>query len=194
MANFRAITAVCEAVIYTLQAEYPADEFNDEEMEFAVYVASDFAEPMLTGVSLFLYRVLPNTVHRTPTGRLAPNGRRYRTQLPLDLHFLLTVWAQDASLQHALAGWLMRVLEDTPIFPATLLNAITADTFQPDESVEITLDELRTEDLLHLWETLAQNVYQLSIPYIARNVRIDSRQLLAAGQPVQEREFRRAGA
>jgi hypothetical protein len=51
------------------------------------------------------------------------------------------------------------------------------------------LADLSTEDLLHVWETLVQNTYQLSVPYVARNIRLESRLLQAAGEPVQRRTF-----
>ena len=188
MADFRAITAVTQAIIYTLQSNYNPADFNND-LEFEVYVAGDFSTPMTAGVSLFLYRLLPNGSHRPPSGRLAPDGRRYRNMLPLDLHFLLTVWGTDASLQHTIAGWMMRVLEDTPILPAGLVNAVAPDVFNGDETVEISLADLGTEDLFHIWETIVQNDYQLSIPYVARNIRIESAQVLQSGQPVQERRF-----
>ena len=106
---------------------------------------------------------------------------------------LLTVWGREASLQHTIAGWMMRVLEDQPIFPAGLLNAVTPGAFRPDETVEVLLTELTNEDLLRIWDTLVQNVYQLSVPYVARVVRIEStRPLGEGGGLVQERELRAA--
>ena len=60
----------------------------------------------------------------------------------------------------------MRTLEDNPILPAGLLNAIEPGIFRNDETVEICLAELRTEDLLRIWDVLGLNLYQLSVPYI----------------------------
>ncbi len=188
MANYRAIAAVCEAIMQLLRT---SDRPFDHELEFEIYRAKDFSrsQPMTAGVSLFLYRLFPNGAHRTPSGRIRPNGQRYRTQLPVDLQLLLTVWGQSASTQHIIAGWMMRILEDTPILPPALLNAVDPGVFRPDETVEISLAELTTEDMLRLWETVAENMYQLSVPYVARNVRIESTQLLTPGQPIQERTF-----
>jgi hypothetical protein len=75
---------------------------------------------MAAGVSLFLYRIYPNGTLRSPRGRLGPEGQQYRNQLPLDLHFTLAGWAQDPSPQHLIAGWMMRMIEDTPILPLGL--------------------------------------------------------------------------
>jgi len=191
MATYQAITAVTQAIIYLLQADYEAnmvDAFTSE-LEFAVYSPDNFITPIDAGVSLLLYRIFPNDAHRTPPGRIAPNGQRYHPQLPVDLHFLLTAWGRSASLQQSIAGWMMRVIEDTPIMPVGLLNRVMPDVFTSSETVELTLGDLNTDDLLHLWETLPQQKYQLSVPYMARNVRIESTRLPAVGEPVQQRTF-----
>ena len=197
MASHRAIAAVSQAVISLLESQYVPEEFDNHQLEFRVYVAKDFLNPMKAGVSLYLYRIYANGVHRTPAGRIGPNGRRQRTQLPVDLHFLLTAWADDATLQHAIAGWMMRVLEDTPSLPPGLLNrklpngilAARPDIFHPDESVEVGLTELTTEELFRIWEVTVTRGYQISVPYVARNVKIESDQTFNEGAPVQERGF-----
>lgn len=189
MANHKAIYAVCEGVLRLLKSNCETVDFNCAQMEYGVYLAKHFREPMKTGVSLFLYRVFPNSSHRTPGGRIAPDGRRYGTQLPLDLHFLLTAWGAEASLQHTITGWMMRVLEDEPILPPGLLNSLEPDIFHQDETVEVNLDDLKNEDLLSIWRDMVDCKYQLSIPYVARNIRIESTRLMDTGAPVIRRVF-----
>jgi hypothetical protein len=36
---------------------------------------------------------------------------------------------------------------------------------------------------------IVNNAYQISVPYVARNVKIESRLLLSTAQPLQERIF-----
>ncbi len=189
MANHRAIKTVCEGVLSLLKSNYQASDFNDTQLQFEVFVAKDFTTGtgLNAGVSLFLYRVYVNSSHRTPSGRIGPGGERYQTQLPLDLHFLLTAWGEEASLQHTITGWMMRVLEDFPILPHGLLNSIDPGAFNQDETVEIILAELKNEDLISLWRDLIESKYQLSIPYMARNVRIESDQVLTVGEPIRKR-------
>jgi hypothetical protein len=188
MAGFRAITAVSDAIVHLLESQYSPADFDDASLQFKVYLARDFTNtPMDAGVSVFLYRIYPNGTYRTPPGRLGPDGRRQRPMLPIDMHLLLTAWAKDASLQHAIAGWMMRTLEDTPSLPPGLLNHRYPGTFQPDETVELCLTELTTEELFRIWEVIVSNAYQISVPYVARNVRIESIQRLYQGEPVQER-------
>lgn len=188
MAGVRAIAAVCEAVVGVLRANYRVDEFH-QDAEFKVYLPNEFQQPMAVGVSLFLYRVCYEGTHRTPPGRISPNGRRYRTDLPLNLNFLLTAWGSDASLQHEIAGWMMRTIEDTPILPSAVLNGVYPGVFRPDETVEIGFGEIDSEDLFDLWESLLPHTYHLSVPYVARNVRIESRRTMGEGDLIQERQF-----
>ncbi|HLP57644.1 MAG TPA: DUF4255 domain-containing protein [Candidatus Deferrimicrobium sp.] len=187
MANYRAIKVACEGVLKLLKSNFRPDDFNNTQFQFEVYLADDFAQPMAAGVSLFLYRVYINHSHRTPAGRIGPDGQRFKTMLPLDLHFLLTVWGKDASLQHTIIGWLMRVLEDSPILPPGLLNSLDPGVFHPEETVEIIQAELNNEDFISIWRDMIEKKYQLSVPYMARNIWIESNQALTNGAPVQQR-------
>ena len=171
-----------------LRSSYDPADFNGATLDFQVYVAEDFNRPMEEGVSLFLYRVYQNGNNRTPAGRVLPDGRRQATKLPLDLHFLLTAWAKKASLQHQIAGWMMRVMEDNSTLPASVLNAFQANVFRPDEGVDVGLTELSVEDMFHVWEVMINHVYQLSVPYQARMIEIESSVTIGPlGAPVQER-------
>jgi hypothetical protein len=188
MATYAAIAGTCEAVVRLLRSNYDPTKFNGAMLEFQVYVANDFLTPMEEGVSVFLYRIYENGTNRTPAGRLLPDGSRQATMLPLDLHFLLTAWAKKASLQNEIAGWMMRVMEDNPTLPASMLNAYQPNVFQPDEAVDLTFTELSVEDMFRVWETMIGHVYQLSVPYQARMLEIES--LVStppAGRPVQGR-------
>jgi uncharacterized protein DUF4255 len=188
MATPLAIASTCEAVVRLLRSSYNPADFNGATLDFQVYVAEDFNRPMEEGVSVFLYRVYQNGNMRIPQGRILPNGRRQATKLPLDLHFLLTAWAKKASLQHQIAGWMMRVMEDNAIIPASVLNAYQPNVFRADEAVEIGFTELSVEDMFHVWEVMINHVYQLSVPYQARALEIESTStVIPIGPPVQER-------
>lgn len=190
MATFRAIAAASEAVVRLLRSSYRPELFDGNELDFQVFGPHDFRSGTIkSGVSLFVYRVLAEGTHRTPGGRRGPNGRWQRGELPLEVHFLLTAWAEEPSLQNTIAGWMMRTLEDTPTLPATLLNAVWSDVFRPDEGLEVVLGDLSTEDLFRIWEVIAENSYQLSAPYVARVIRIESMLDSGRGVPVVERAF-----
>jgi hypothetical protein len=194
MATISAVAATMEAIIRLLRSSYNPADFNDAPLDFQVYVADDFLKPMDEGVSLLLYRIYHDGTNRTPAGRLLPNGQRARTKLPVELHFLLTAWAKTAALQHEIAGWMMRTLEDNPVLSPSLLNTYKPGVFFPDETVEVSLAQLSVEDLFDIWDVIIRHVYQLSVPYVARVVRIESTLSDSAVPRVQDRlmDYRQA--
>lgn len=171
-----------------LQESYGPDLIEPStHLQFEVYGTEDFKNHMAQGVSLFLYRVHVNATQRSPLVK-DPQGNLRRQMLPLDLHLFLTVWAPKASLQHAILGWAMRVLEDTPVLTSPLLNGVRADTFRGDETVEVAAGQIPNEELMRIWDDLGTE-YQLSVPYIARVVRIESMREASEGVPVSQRRF-----
>lgn len=188
MANYRAVAATCEAVVRLLQQSWRPGLFDGAELQFKVYRTKSFGSPMDAGVSLFLYRVAINSVQRMPPARPGPGGVLRRPQLPLDLFFLLTPWARDASLEQEILGWMMRTLEDTPCLPVGLLNALAPNVFEPEESVEIVIGQMSNEELFRIWDVLP-NDFQVSVPYVARVVRVDSELERRDGGPVLTREL-----
>lgn len=189
MSGYAGIAGVMEALVRLLRTSYDAAEFNDAVLDFQVYVSADFDHPMEQGVSLFLYRVYHNGSARTPPGRILPDGRRQRARLPVDLHFMATAWAPRASLQHEIAGWMMRVLEDHPILPASLLNSFRDEVFQAEESVTVSPTDLTVEEVFRIWEVMIGDAYQLSVPYVARTLELESMRSDVPGEVVQERSF-----
>jgi len=183
-----AIASTLEAVVRLLRSVYDPADFNGAVLDFQVYVSDDFTHPMEQGVSLFLYRIYPNGAVRAPQGRLLPDGRRQRTKLPLDLHFLATAWARKASLQHEIAGWMVLVIEDNSVLSAELLNGPRPGVFQPEETVALSHTDLSVEDTFRIWDTVIDHAYQLSVPYVARTVDIESPRADGYGV-VQERVF-----
>ena len=187
MSTHAAVAGTMEAVVRLLRASYDPADFNGAVLDFQVYVSDDFNHPMEQGVSLFLYRVYHNGSARTPQGRTLADGRRQRTRLPVDLHFMATAWARKASLQHEIAGWMMRVLEDHPILPAGLLNSYRPGVFGPEETVTVSLTDLSVEDTFRIWEVVIDHAYQLSVPYVARTLDLESTRSDALFGPIQER-------
>ena len=100
---------------------------------------------------------------------------------------MLTAWAKQAALQHEIAGWLMRTMEDNPILYPSLLNSYKPDVFYPDETVAVSLAQLSVEDMFDIWEVMIRHVYQLSVPYVARVVELESTLSLTQTVPIHQR-------
>lgn len=181
MATYKAISATLETVARVLEASYEPSLLDDTALQFLVYGSKDFEEPMSAGVSLFPYRIHANGAFRSPPSkRVTDEGVRHPPQLGLDVHFLLTAWGSRASLELAILGWAMRVLEDRGTLTASLLNGVSPGTFHSDETVEVVPADLPMEDMMRIWDGLPRD-YQTSVPYTARVVRIES---LLAPQPL----------
>ena len=133
------------------------------------------------GLSILLYRVDFNkTVRAAWSGLGTADGKGH---LALDLHYLLTPWAENAEHQHMILGRAMQVLELTPVFSGPLLYSPAlppspeyAGEPQPSaiDSVQLVLEEISTEALMRTFDSLPSD-YRLSVPYVARVVRIDTR-------------------
>lgn len=188
MANYRAIAATSTALAGLLRDRYPRDEFG-AGLDIGLYQARDFESPMQDGFSIYLFRVAVNGAMRNLTLRRSPDGRRYRPSLPLDLHYMITPWAQDTERQQRMLGWVMRLMEDTSVLSAGHLNHYMpeTDTFGPQEGIEVVCDPLSLNDYLTLWDRLRR--LPSSATYALRMVLIDSDVSVEDGAAVQSRRF-----
>lgn len=117
----------------------------------------------LPSLSLFLYRVDFNKAMRGAWS--AASAYDGRSHLPLDLHYLIIPWGENADHEHRILGRALQCLEDTPILSGPLLDPIT--DWSPNESIQLCLEELSTEDVMRTFDSLPLD-YKLSIPYLAR--------------------------
>lgn len=188
MATHQAIAAVSLALKSLLDRALPKDEFPDAAIE--LLQPGDYATGMVEGVSLLLYRVGINHTQRNLPPRNAPDGTRFRPPMPVDLHYLLSAWAEDAETQQRLLGWAMRLLEDTPALPGNLINPFMPGkpVFRADESVELVCDPLPLEQWLALWASLAAKG-GTSMTYIVRMVQIDSDKRMPDAERIRQRTF-----
>jgi hypothetical protein len=201
MAGFTAIASVGISLARLLNAAFADREpVPGRTARAALVRAEDFEGNAMQGLipdiglSLLLLRVDPNKATRA--GWSAAGQASGRGHLALDLHYLLTPWAANAEHQHMVLGRTLQALEETPTLAGPLLTGpalpLPAYADEPDpaalDSVQLLLDEVSTESLMRVFDTLPCD-YRLSVPYIARVVRIDTR-LRRAGPPVVDAEAR----
>jgi hypothetical protein len=188
VATFQAIAATGQAILGLLADAVPKPEFA--AARFELYQVSNFRSPMEEGVSLYLYRISTNTTQRNLPPRVGTNGRRYRPPIPLDLHYMVSVWARTAVKQQRLLGWVVRTLEDIPILPAGMLNNFgpEAEIFRPGETVEVIFDQMTLQDLYNLWSAIKVSP-PLSVNYLVRMIAVESSVELVDAAAVQTRVF-----
>jgi len=175
MANIRAIHSLGNAIVGYLQLSYPAQLQAEHPCTFELLSSNDMdkkqADNSGTSVGLYLYGVTVNEhlrnnvlVHR-PFDSLPP--------LSLDLHYLATIWAESAPAEHVVAAWLAHEFYRHPVMDMSVLAGDADDAgWRADTVIQIVPQELATEDMMRIWDTLAPN-YRLSLSYVARAVRID---------------------
>jgi hypothetical protein len=176
MADFTAIAAVGKSLERYLSAcflEEPAP-VPGKTTRAALIRTEDFdASPRIipaTALSIFLYRVDFNKTMRAAWS--AVGSLDARAHLPTDLHYLLTPWAENAEYEHRILGRAMECLESTPILSGPLLHPLAA--WAANETIQVMLEEISTEAVMRIFDSLPQD-YKLSVPYLARVVRVDGR-------------------
>jgi hypothetical protein len=138
---------------------------SSKDMGKETDAADSISRPALT---LYLYRVTMNEHLRNQPPLSNPLG--VPPPLALDLHYLLTVWADNAKDEHRLLTWAMHQLHTHQTLSAS--NLTEDGGWSPGDMIQLIPSELSNEDLMRIWDAL-QRPYSLSASYIARVVRID---------------------
>jgi hypothetical protein len=173
VANVRAFQAIGEALRVYLSSTYPSDlraEFPCSFQVLSTGQLAQFDDPSDASVActLFLYRItlcdqLRNSYQPGRTPPAQPPA------LPLELHWMLSVWANGAAAEQIVFAWAMRQLNQQPLLDSTML--VDAD-YAPSDVVHIVPEELPIEDLMRIWDAIEPS-YRLSATYVTRVVRLD---------------------
>jgi hypothetical protein len=176
LAGFGGIAAVGTSLQRFLNAAFAEQQPIPNRTSRAVLVRTSDFEPQnvasLIGsnaLTIFLYRVdFDKTMRAAWSSVGAQTGRGH---LVLDLHYLLTPWADNAEFEHLILGRAMQAIEATPIFSGPLLDP--AGGWATAESIQLVLEDISTEAVMRTFDSLPTD-YRVSVPYIARVVRIDT--------------------
>jgi hypothetical protein len=175
VAGFRSVAAVGKSIEALLNSAFTAVEPVDTESTRAVLIQTDDLDSagvsliVRPAMSILLYRVDFNKTMRANWSSVgAVDGHAH---LPLDLHYLLTAWADNAEHEHRMVGRAVQVLEEVGALSGPLLYP--DGDWLPGEAVQLYLEDMATDDLMRTFESL-QAHFRLSIPYIARVVVVSS--------------------
>lgn len=130
------------------------------------------ADPVIRrpALSLLIYRVDVNRTMRAAWA--AVSSRDGQARIPLDVHFLVTPWAENADHEARILGCAMQCLDAQPILSGPLLHP--PGRWTAGEALQISLEDISTENLMRVFDSLPSD-YKLSVAYVARVVRIDER-------------------
>jgi Pvc16 N-terminal domain len=187
MANYVAVYSVGSSLVTYLRNSYQTARTADAALppcDFALLSSGEMQKesPGTSTLSLYLYRVILNE-HLRNVPRDDSNGI---PPLALDLHYLLNVWSDQASVEHTVLAWAMRQLYHHETLSASDLSPEPG--WGPGDLIQVIPAELTNEDLMRIWDAI-NLPYRLSVSYIARVVRIDSDAAVPATMPVVARRF-----
>lgn len=191
MSDYLVLDAVSKALRQILWDAFNADgvirPIVGSEAAIVFSNPTETARDSSNRLSLWLYQITENEhVKNQPMLRAAvqpppppPGGRapRQAAQYPpmaLNLYFLATPFAQSDELDHLLLGKTMQVLYDNAII---FLEDIASNIF---EELRVIFCRLSLEELTRIWESLREP-YRLSVCYLVRVTRIDSRRTPESG-------------
>lgn len=173
MANVSALHALADGLARYLDRAYPADLRASHPCSFETLGSGSLVRERPDGagsrITLWPYRVLINEHQR---GRQFPAGPgRINQPLPLDVHLMLTVWADAAGDELVLFAWAMRELYQLPVIDRSLLTTVDAG-FAEGDLIQLAPTEMTVEDMMRIWDAVTPS-YRLSAPFVARVVQLD---------------------
>ncbi|AHH99481.1 DUF4255 domain-containing protein [Kutzneria albida] len=119
-------------------------------------------------VSVYCYRVCVDAPTRPGWSSVSSVDGVSRT--PLRMHLLLAAWDNFVESELEWLGLTVQVLERDGVLTGPLLDP--SGGWQPGEAVQVVLDELPLDSMSEAFEALTTK-YRLSLPYVARVIRID---------------------
>jgi hypothetical protein len=150
------IFRACQGIISFLQETYDLPSFS---AQWRVIETRYFNEPPNElAVTLYLHRI------------------RRLAEL-LELHFILSFWADDVADEHMLAGWVVRQFEQNPIIRVEHWNSkawffladkhgkpLAADGKFPPLNLKVRASD---EDARQVWKMITDQPLRLSLSYVA---------------------------
>ena len=183
MSNSLAIATVTETLRHAIYKALPGSGVGGAHVT-TVRLDNTTGLPA-AGVNILLYQVTPNLAFQNtdlPTRR-ADGSLLRRPQAALDLHYLLTFYGEDATLdQQRLLGATVLELHANPVLSRDIVRQVQNHvTFLNESNLADQIDLVRVrpanlslEEMNKLWMTFPNVDYILSVAYVAGVVLIET--------------------
>lgn len=200
MSNFLAIATVTATLQAVLQGAIGADVAGATVTTVRPDGSDNGLPPR--GVNIYLYQVTPNSAWRNadlPT-RSGDSRLLQRPRVALDLHYLLTFYGSELTLEpQRVLGSVARTLHTQPVLTRDEIRTTRQHALDDDpdhflrdtdladdvELVKFMPLSLSLEELSKLWSVFFQTTYTLSMAYLATTVLIEA--AVAAQRPLPVR-------
>lgn len=126
--------------------------------------------PTTNALAIYLHRISIDPVGRNRYLPPAEGRRGARPELPVNLHLLLIGWNTSTDLELSYLTAAMQVIGSTMVLGAADVGAADPG-WGADETVQVLPEDMSTEDLMRLWDSLPGD-YRLSAPYLIKTLRL----------------------
>ncbi len=127
-------------------------------------------------VSVYCYRISVDAETRAAaSARTAADGV---PRIPLCVHLLLTAWDENVDFELQWLGYAIEALERDSSLSGVQLDGI--GEFEPGDSVHLVAEDVDLRSMSDAFTALTAD-FRLSMPYLARVIRIDSPQTPTTG-------------
>jgi hypothetical protein len=173
MANVFGLHAIADGLARYLDRAFPTALRDDHPCTFEAVASGGLTQerPLAAGtrVTIWPYRALINEHDRNREFVTRPG--RVNRPLPLDVHLLVTIWADTPPEELLLFAWTMRELYQLSLLDRSVLTTVDAG-FSSTEQIQLTPAEMSVEDMMRIWDAITPS-YRLSVPFVARVLHID---------------------
>jgi Pvc16 N-terminal domain len=197
MATYAAVQGVMAAIESMLVERFPQELKNTPvNATVQLFGSQAFKQTSISNtLALYLYRIsIDPTVPGGYVRALPAKPGGPVAEIPLMLHFLMIAIADTALAENSLMGWGFQQLAINPIIGADRMAAqalaLPGQTINWDDAddVQVATEELTREELMRIWDTLPLK-YSLTVPYVARGLRVELEPDMRQYAPVVDRSL-----
>ena len=169
MAGHRAVLGVLQALKERLDVRMPPLTGGSPK---ALVLGSQTlaAGPSGENLGIYLHRIAIDPFARNRYLAPAPPQRTPRPELPVNLHVLLIGWSVKNETEIGYLAAAMQIIGGALTLDVSHLACADA-TWDDHDSVQVMPEEMSTEDLMRLWDSLPGD-YRLSTPYLIKTLRL----------------------
>lgn len=133
-------------------------------------------------IGIYLHRISVDPFARNRYVASPIPNKPAQPEMPINLHIFLLAWTNNGESESLLATWALQQIGSGLQMGYSHLKSYDSD-WGLDETVQIVPEEMSTEDLQRIWDSLPGN-YILSVPYIVKTLRILPDPQVEADKPV----------
>jgi hypothetical protein len=187
VAGFKALAAVGRSIVDLLNRRFeellppapkPLKAVLAGTVDFDQVNANPAAVIQYPAISVYCYRITVDSATRPGWSSVAYAD--HIPHLPLRMHLLIAAWDSAVESELEYLGLTAQILEAEPILTGPLLH--TSGDWLPGDAIQVVCDDLALDSMSEAFEALTTK-YRLSLPYLARVIRLDAKQE-SDGEPV----------